>query len=69
MDVDAVCLLFPVFPSTICTEMLARDKSTPELWKACVKVFTNLFNSNTSYVIDSYQPLLFLKGYTEGYFP
>lgn len=34
-------------PSSICTEMLACDKSTPELCKACVSVSNNLSKYST----------------------
>lgn len=44
MGVGAVGLLFALLPKSICTEMLAFDKSTPELCNACVRVFNNLFN-------------------------
>ena len=42
MEVGAVGLLFALFPKSIFTEMLAFDKSTPELCNACVRVFNNL---------------------------
>lgn len=32
-----------LFPRSICTEMLACDRSTPELCSACVRVLNNLF--------------------------
>ena len=35
-------LVFALFPRSICTEILASDKSTPELCSACVSVLNNL---------------------------
>lgn len=40
----ADCVMLACLPSSICTEMLAPDKSTPELCSACVSVFNNLIH-------------------------
>lgn len=44
-------LLLDCFPSSICTEILARDRSTPEFWSACVRVLNNLFNTKDAFII------------------
>jgi len=41
-DTPATGLLTARFPRLICTEMLAWDKSTPELWRAWVNELSNL---------------------------
>lgn len=46
MDFGIAILLHACFPSSICTEMLACDKSTPEFCRACVRVFNSLHNTN-----------------------
>jgi hypothetical protein len=43
LDTPAAGLLAACFPMLICTEMLAWDKSTPELWRAWVNELSNLF--------------------------
>ena len=47
VDVEVVILLFARLPRSICTEMLACDKSMPELCSACVRVFSNLSKALT----------------------
>ena len=41
-DIGTAGLMFACLPSSICTEMLACDKSTPVLCSACVSVSNNL---------------------------
>lgn len=44
MGIDESCVVvLALFPRSICTEILACDKSTPELCSACVSVLNNLF--------------------------
>lgn len=50
-DGAPVALLLDCFPSSICTEILARDRSTPEFWSACVRVLNNLFNIKDTFII------------------
>lgn len=58
-DIPDIIPRFARFPRSICTEMLACDKSKPVLCSACVREFNNL----VSIKIDKhYQIILNLNG-------
>ena len=56
-EVSAIGLTFACLPSSICTEMLAFDKSTPELFSACVSVSSNLSKNNLASSVNGNQML------------
>lgn len=47
IDIGTFGVIFACLPSSICTEMLACDKSTPEVCNACVSVSNNLSKYTT----------------------
>lgn len=54
-----VGLLIARLPRSICTEILACDRSMPELCSACVRELNNLFQTKQSYNPTKFNLILY----------